>query len=60
VAYDAWSDYYIEVPSGISRLTVRLTNLSADGDLYVRRASIPDMDSFDCRSWNEGQANERC
>lgn len=60
VAFDAWVDYEITVSSGATRLVVDLTNLSADADLYVRQGSQPQLDTYDCRSWDAGTADEQC
>ncbi|MDQ2069605.1 serine protease [Natronospira bacteriovora] len=60
VVQGEWSDYSIEVSSGTSRLTVRLNELTADGDLYVRRGNLPQSSSFDCRPFLGGTSEETC
>lgn len=54
----AWNYYYIDVPSGATKLEVKLTNLTADADLYDRQGSHPTTSTFDGRSWNSGTTSE--
>jgi hypothetical protein len=59
VAYQAWNYYTIAVPSGATGLTITLTNLSADIDLYVNNNTThPTTSSYYGRSWNSGTTNE--
>jgi len=65
VAQGAYAYYTIVVPSGATALSVTLTGLSADVDLYDMApttaggtASNPTTSSYTGRSWNSGTANE--
>jgi len=59
VACQAWNYYTIAVPSGATGLTITLTNLSADIDLYVNNNTThPTTSSYYGRSWNSGTTNE--
>lgn len=46
--------------TGARRLTVRLTNLTQDADLYVRRANRPTLGVYTCRPFRRGNAAETC
>ncbi len=65
VSQGAYTYYTIVVPSGATNLTVTLTGLSADVDLYDKApstaggvASNPTTSSYTGRSWNSGTTNE--
>ncbi|NMB98704.1 MAG: hypothetical protein GYA35_00300, partial [Thermoanaerobaculaceae bacterium] len=65
VAQGAWVYYTIYVPSGATNLTVTLTGLSADVDLYDMApstaggtASHPTTSTYTGRSYNSGTTNE--
>ena len=59
VAASAYKYYTIAVPSGATNLTVTLTGLSADVDLYVNNsATHPTTSTYYGRSWNSGTTNE--
>ena len=65
VAKDAYVYYTISVPSGATNLTVTLTNLTADVDLYDNAPSTaggtathPTTSSYTGRSWNSGTTSE--
>jgi|GEM_PF-1541746 len=47
------------VPAGASDLSFELSGGSGDADLYVRFASQPTTQTYDCRSWNSNN-NESC
>ena len=54
-----WLRYTIEVPEGMSTLSVRISGGSGDADLYVRYGSQPGTRSYDCRPYRNGN-NEAC
>jgi subtilisin family serine protease len=56
----AWKYYYVDLATDSSNLAVELSQLSADGDLYVRRGAKPDRTNFDCASTRGGTTAERC
>ena len=59
VAASAYKYYTIAVPSGATNLTVTLTGLSADVDLYVNNSTThPTTSSYYGRSWNSGTTSE--
>lgn len=49
-----WNRFSIEVPSGMSEFTVRISGGSGDADLYVRRGSQPTLQDWDCRPYRYG------
>jgi subtilisin family serine protease len=56
----AWKYYFVDLPTGSSNLAVELSQLSADGDLYVRQGAKPDRSNFDCASTHGATATELC
>jgi fibronectin type 3 domain-containing protein len=59
IAQGAYKYYTIVVPSGATNLTVTLTNLTADLDLYVNNSTThPTTSSYYGRSWNSGTTSE--
>jgi hypothetical protein len=60
VALNEWDHYSIDVPSGANRLLVELSDLTADGDLYVREGSQPTASNYDCNPYLPGTSNETC
>ena len=65
VSQNDWMFYTIEAGADVIRVTVRLTGLSGDADLYVRAGQRPSGDEisggqFDCKSTNGGTTNEQC
>jgi PKD repeat protein len=56
----SWNYYYLDLPSGVTGITVDLTGLSGDVDLYVRGGQKPDQTHYDCRSWEDATKNEHC
>lgn len=59
VARRAWQHYTLEVPAGMSSLTVTTTGGSGDADLYVKYGSQPSKGSYDCRP-NKNGNEESC
>jgi endonuclease I len=55
----AWRNYPVTIPSGANSLTARISGGSGDADIYVRRASLPTLSSYDCRPWLAGNS-ETC
>jgi len=56
-----WRYFYIDVPSGATRLVADLYNLTGDADVYLRYGAKPDLSSVDaCDSMNAGTTPERC
>lgn len=51
--------YRIPVPAGATSLDVTTSGGTGDVDLYVRAASAPTIDDYDCRSWDFG-TDESC
>ena len=60
VQQGAWSEYKITTTPNDSQLTVRLTGLNQDADLYVRSGSRPSVNQFDCRPFTPDTAAETC
>ncbi|MGA9751599.1 MAG: carboxypeptidase regulatory-like domain-containing protein, partial [Acidobacteriota bacterium] len=59
IAQGAWKYYTIAVPSGATNLSITLTSLSADLDLYVNNSTThPTTSSYYGRSWNSGTTSE--
>ncbi len=55
-----WKYYYFDLPAGSSALSVALSSLSADADLYLRLGAKPDRSNFDCSSDNPSILPELC
>ncbi len=60
-----WRYYRIDLSASLSRLSVELTNQSADGDLFVRQGQLPNGDvrtgaNSDCYSVLGGNSSELC
>ncbi|HEY0035766.1 MAG TPA: S8 family serine peptidase [Longimicrobium sp.] len=51
--------YAINVPRGAGSLSIETSGGTGDVDLYVRYAGAPDLDTFDCRPYQDGNS-ERC
>lgn len=49
-----WNRFYLDVPAGMSTLTVTITGDSGDADLYLRQGSQPTQSNWDCRPYNAG------
>jgi hypothetical protein len=59
VAASAYKYYTIAVPSGATALSITLTGLSADVDLYVNNSTThPTTSTYYGRSWNSGTTSE--
>lgn len=50
----SWKYYKLTVPSGQSKLDIRITGGSGDADLYVKRGSKPTTSSYDYRPYKSG------
>lgn len=51
--------FVLDVPEGATELDVQLLGGTGDADLYLRYGHRPTTSEYDCRSWNEGNA-ESC
>lgn len=54
-----WQHYTLEVPAGMSQLTVDISGGRGDADLYVKHGSQPTSGSYDCRP-NKNGNSETC
>ena len=54
-----WLRYTVDIPSGMSTLTVQISGGSGDADLYLRFGSQPTTSSYNCRPYLIGN-NELC
>lgn len=48
-----WKNYTITVPSGKTQMSIQLTG-TGDGDLYVKKGSLPTSSSYDFRPYQNG------
>jgi subtilisin family serine protease len=55
-----WKYYFFDLPADSSDLSVALSSLSADADLYLRLGAKPDRSNFDCTSANASTLPELC
>ncbi len=55
----AWDHYTVEIPAGMSTLTVTMSGGTGDADLYVRYGAQPTTSSYNCRPYKSGN-NETC
>ncbi len=53
-------EYKIVAPSAYSKLTISLSNLTKDADLYVRRNNRPTLNNYNCRPYRTGTTPETC
>jgi len=60
VSSGQWKYYYIDVPSGASKLEIKITNLSSDVDLYTLYNGKPTSASYTCRPYLGGTSGETC
>lgn len=65
ISTDEWQYYVFTVPAGTETVDLSLSAMSADGDLYVRRAARPsgtaeDGGDYDCLSIAGGNTVESC
>lgn len=58
-AQGAWDHYTLDLPEGMSSLTVEISGGTGDADLYVKYGSQPTTSSYDCRPYKTGN-NELC
>jgi trimeric autotransporter adhesin len=59
IAASSWKYYTIAVPSGATALSITLTGLTADLDLYVNNSTThPTTSAYYGRSWNSGTTSE--
>lgn len=54
-----WQYFTIDVPAGMSTLTVTTSGGTGDADLYVRSGAQPTTSSYNCRPFQTGN-NETC
>ena len=54
-----WNRFTLDVPAGMSNLTISISDGSGDADLYVRFNAAPTTGSWDCRPYLNGN-NETC
>ena len=59
-AQGQWTFYSVANVAEFDSLAISLSGLSADIDLYVRDSAEPDLETYDCRSWNGGTSAEQC
>lgn len=55
----SWNRYTVDIPSGVSNLTVTMSGGSGDADLYVRYNRQPSTRRFNCRPYLAGN-DETC
>jgi len=55
----SWAHYTVEIPAGMTSLTVDMSGGTGDADLYVRQGAQPTLSTYDCRPWSNGN-NEPC
>lgn len=60
IAKDEWHFFSFTSTATDPNVEFTLNSLSSDIDLYVRRISNPDADTFDCRSFNSSRSDESC
>jgi serine protease len=53
-ATGAWKHYTLNVPAGMSSLSVDISGGTGDADLYVRKGQQPTTSSYDCRPYKNG------
>jgi len=58
VAQGEQKNYRINLPSGVTKLTVQITG-SGDADLHVKYGSQATLNDYDCRPYS-GSSNEQC
>ncbi len=54
-----WLRYTVDIPEGMSTLTVTISGGSGDADLYLRYGSQPSTRNYNCRPYQNGN-NETC
>ncbi|UAA40451.1 S8 family serine peptidase [Paraneptunicella aestuarii] len=58
-AKNAWLNYTLDIPTGMSTLDVSITGGTGDADLYVRYGTAPTTSTYDCRPYKSGN-EETC
>jgi|GEM_PF-3128366 len=53
------TNFYLDIPAGVSNLSFNISGGSGDADLYVKFGSAPTTSSYDCRPYRNGN-NETC
>jgi hypothetical protein len=56
---EEWKYYEIDLSSN-KDLEIKLTNLTSDVDLYVKKDGQPNLDDYDCRPYKGGTEEETC
>lgn len=56
---DHLKHFYLDVPSGMTSLTIKTSGGAGDVDLFIRRNSLPTTSTYDCRPNLDGNA-ETC
>ncbi len=59
VARRKWDYTSLDIPAGMTSLTVNMSGGSGDADLYIRQSSNPTTSTYACRSWANGNT-ETC
>ena len=54
-----WAHFPVEIPAGTGRLSVSISGGIGDADLYVQRGSRATLSAYQCRPWQNGNA-ESC
>ncbi|WP_125779431.1 S8 family peptidase [Pseudoalteromonas rubra] len=54
-----WVQKSLEVPAGMSNLTVTISGGTGDADLFVKQGSVPSSSNWDCRPYKGGNS-ETC
>ena len=54
-----YAKFYIDLPSGVSNLTVNSSGGSGDADMYIRQGTEPTDTTYSCRPYLSGN-NESC
>ena len=55
-----WKYYYVDVPSGASKLEIKIMGLTSDVDLYTSVNAKPTTASYTCRPYAVGVTPETC
>jgi len=55
-----WRYYYVDIGLADSHLSVLLSNLTGDLDLYVRHGELPSLSDWNCRPHLGGNSAEQC
>ncbi len=60
IAQGEWQYFDVTQTATFDSLSINLTNLNSDIDLYTREGALPLLDTYNCRSWNGGSSDEFC